>query len=277
MNVLSLFDGISCGMVSLERAGIEVDNYYSSEIDKWAIKVSEDNYPNIIRLGDVTKWRDWDIDWSSIDLVMGGSPCQGFSFAGRDLAFDDPRSKLFFVFSDILKHVQKVNKKVKFLLENVRMKEEYLNIITSKVCVPCHKINSKTFTFQNRLRYYWTDINYDKTLTLNRKPHILSDLLPDSVGVYTIPRGWNKGGVNRNATHLPTITTSSWQHNFFWVDMFNAKHKFTTCLAEEAQGLPHGYTSVVSDNQAFKLLGNGWTVDVIAHILTELKTKNYKK
>lgn len=109
MNVLSLFDGISCGVVALERAGIEVDKYYASEIDKYAVKISKKNYPDIIQLGDVTKWRKWDIDnqssidtsekcidWSSIDLLIGGSPCQGFSFAGKQLNFNDPRSKLFF-------------------------------------------------------------------------------------------------------------------------------------------------------------------------------------
>ena len=87
MNVLSLFDGISAGRIALERAGIKVDNYYASEVDKYAIQISKKNHPNIIQMGDVTKWRDWDIDWSSIDLVIGGSPCQGFSFAGKQLNF----------------------------------------------------------------------------------------------------------------------------------------------------------------------------------------------
>ena len=105
MKVLSLFDGISCGMVALERAGIKVDAYYASEIDKNAIAISQKNYPNIIRLGDVTKWQDWNIPWEKIDLLIGGSPCQGFSFAGKQLNFDDPRSKLFFEFVNILNHI----------------------------------------------------------------------------------------------------------------------------------------------------------------------------
>lgn len=95
INVLSLFDGMSCGRIALERASIEVDNYYASELDKYAITVTQANWPKTIQMGDVTKWPHWDIDWSSIDLVIGGSPCQGFSFAGKQLAFDDPRSKLF--------------------------------------------------------------------------------------------------------------------------------------------------------------------------------------
>ena len=109
MKVLSLFDGISCGMVALERAGISVDSYYASEIDKNAIAISQKNYPNIIRLGDVTKWREWDIPWAEIDLLIGGSPCQGFSFAGKKLNFNDVRSKLFFEFVDILNHIKQYN------------------------------------------------------------------------------------------------------------------------------------------------------------------------
>ena len=100
VNVLSLFDGISCGRIALERAGLKVGKYYSSEIDKLAIKISSDNYSDIERLGDVSNWREWDIDWSKIDLLIGGSPCQGFSTSGKGLNFDDPRSKLFFEFSN---------------------------------------------------------------------------------------------------------------------------------------------------------------------------------
>ena len=95
MNILSLFDGMSCGMIAAERAGLQIDNYYASEIDKYAQIVSVANYPQIHRMGDVTKWHEWNIDWSSIDLLIGGSPCQGFSFAGKQLAFVDPRSALF--------------------------------------------------------------------------------------------------------------------------------------------------------------------------------------
>jgi len=95
MNVLSLFDGMSCGRIAAERAGLTVTKYYASEVDKYAIKVSQANWPDIIQLGDVTRWREWDIDWASVDLLIGGSPCQGFSFAGKQLAFGDPRSKLF--------------------------------------------------------------------------------------------------------------------------------------------------------------------------------------
>lgn len=130
LNVLSLFDGMSCGRVALDRAGIDVNNYYASEIDKYALAVSRARYLDIKHLGDVTKWKDWNIDWSSIDLLIGGSPCQGFSMAGKQLNFNDPRSKLFFEYVDILNHIKEVNPKVLFLLENVKMKSEFRDIIS---------------------------------------------------------------------------------------------------------------------------------------------------
>nr|DAS06606.1 MAG TPA: Cytosine specific methyltransferase [Caudoviricetes sp.] len=158
MNILSLFDGISCGMVALERANIKVDKYYSSEVDKYAIAVSEKNHKEIVRLGDVTKWKDWDIDWSSIDLLIGGSPCQGFSFAGKQLNFEDERSKLFFEYVEILKHIKEQNPKVLFLLENVRMKKEYRDVITRFLKVEPILINSSLVSAQDRKRLYWTNI-----------------------------------------------------------------------------------------------------------------------
>ena len=146
-------------MVALERAGIKVDKYYSSEVDKYAIAISEKNYKkSIVRLGDVTKWKDWDIDWSSIDLLIGGSPCQGFSFAGKQLNFEDERSKLFFEYVEILKHIKEQNPKVLFLLENVRMKKEYRDVITRFLKVEPILINSSLVSAQDRKRLYWTNI-----------------------------------------------------------------------------------------------------------------------
>ena len=160
MNVLSLFDGISCGHVALDRAGIEVENYYASEIEKNPIIVTQKNYPNTVQLGDVTKWEEWDIDWASIDLLIGGSPCQGFSFIGKQLAFDDPRSKLFFVYVDILVNIMSVNPDVKFLLENVRMKKEYLDVISEILEVDPVFINSKLISPAGRPRYYWANWDF---------------------------------------------------------------------------------------------------------------------
>ncbi len=171
MNVLSLFDGMSCGMIALDRLGIKVDNYYASEIDKYAIQVSQANYPEIIQVGDITK-----LDLSTlpqIDLVMGGSPCQGFSFAGKQLAFDDPRSALFFEFYKAISYLQPKY----FLLENVRMKKEYLDIISEYMGVEPIFINSSLVSAQSRQRYYWTNIpNVEQP---KERGIVLRDILED--------------------------------------------------------------------------------------------------
>jgi len=152
LNVLSLFDGMSCGRIALERVGIKVNKYYASEIDKHAIKVTQHNYPDTIQIGDVTKVKVSDLP--KIDLLIGGSPCQGFSFAGKQLNFDDPRSKLFFEFVRLLKET----KAKYFLLENVLMKKEYEQIITDHLGVEPIFINSALVSAQNRKRLYWTNI-----------------------------------------------------------------------------------------------------------------------
>lgn len=153
MKVLSLFDGISCGRVALERAGIPVETYYASEIDKYAIQIAQKNYPDTIQIGDVTK-----VDFSEyigkVDLIIGGSPCQGFSFAGKQLNFNDPRSKLFFEF---LRAVRTIKPKY-FLLENVKMKKEFQDIISERLGVQPIEINSALVSAQNRIRLYWTNI-----------------------------------------------------------------------------------------------------------------------
>lgn len=158
MKVLSLFDGMSCGQIALRQLGIIPEVYYASEIDKHAIKQTQINFPGTVQLGDVTKWKEWDIDWKSIDLVLAGSPCQGFSFAGKQLAFDDPRSKLFFVFIDILNHIRSLNPDVLFLLENVNMKKSHMRIISEFCGVFPVNINSNLVSAQNRDRWYWTNI-----------------------------------------------------------------------------------------------------------------------
>lgn len=158
MNVISLFDGMSCGNIALEELDVKVDKFYASEIDKFAVQMSSHLYPNIIHLGDITKWKEWDIDWKSINLVLAGSPCQGFSFAGKQLNFEDERSKLFFVFVDILNHIKKLNQNVKFLLENVNMKREYLGVISRLLNVYGVNINSNLVSAQNRNRWYWSNI-----------------------------------------------------------------------------------------------------------------------
>lgn len=184
MNVLSLFDGISSGKVALERAGIPITKYYASEIDKYAMAVSRARHKDIIQLGDVKNWRNWDIDFGSIDILLAGSPCQGFSVAGKGLNFEDPRSKLYFEFVEILKEIRGRGKEVIFLLENVKMKQEYSSIITKDLEVEPLEINSSLVSAQNRKRLYWTNIPgvempEDKGIMLSDIVHEYTDALKD--------------------------------------------------------------------------------------------------
>ena len=152
INVLSLFDGMSCGRIALQRAGIKVENYFASEIDKYAIQVAKHNYPNTKHIGSVVDVKGSDLP--QIDLLIGGSPCQGFSFAGKQLNFDDPRSKLFFEFVRLKNECNPTY----FLLENVKMKKEFQDIISEQLGVKPILINSSLVSAQNRERLYWTNI-----------------------------------------------------------------------------------------------------------------------
>ena len=153
INVLSCFDGMSCGQIALERAGISIDKYFSSEIDKWPIKITQKNYPDTIQLGDVINWQDWHLP--KIDLLFGGSPCQGFSIAGKRLNWDDPRSRLFFKYVDCLRWY----KPTWFIFENVaRMRKDVRDAISYELGVEPIRINSNLVSAQNRDRLYWTNI-----------------------------------------------------------------------------------------------------------------------
>ena len=171
INVLSLFDGISCGQVALNNAGIKVNNYFASEIDKHAIKVTQSNYPNTKQIGDVTKVNANDLP--NIDLLMGGSPCQGFSFSGKQLNFEDPRSKLFFEFVRLIKEV----KPKYWLLENVVMKQEYQDVISQHLGVEPVKLNSALTSAQNRVRLYWANFDITEPTDQGIK---LEDILEDT-------------------------------------------------------------------------------------------------
>ena len=156
MNILSLFDGMSCGQIALNRAGIKYNQYFASEIDKHAIKVTQHNYPSTIQLGDVCAVKGYTLP--QIDLLLGGSPCQGFSIAGTGLNFEDPRSKLFFEYVRILNELRETNPDVRFLLENVRMKKEWQDVISEALGVQPIYINSAIVSAQTRKRLYWTNI-----------------------------------------------------------------------------------------------------------------------
>lgn len=178
MNILSLFDGMSCGQIALRELGIKVDNYFASEIDKYAIEQTQLNFPNTIHLGDATKVKAADLP--PIDLLIGGSPCQGFSFAGKQLNFTDPRSVLFFEYVRILKELREINPNIKFLLENVRMRKEFEAVISAQLGLQPVMINSALVSAQNRVRLYWTNIR-------TRTEGLFSDVYTD------IPQPQDKG------------------------------------------------------------------------------------
>ena len=306
INVFSMFDGMSCGQLALKKAGIKVNTYHASEIDKYAISITKKNFPSTLQMGDITKLEDWRLelikDEIGIDLVIGGSPCQGFSFAGNQLNFDDPRSKLFFDFVRVLK----ILKPKYFLLENVRMKKESQDIISEYMGVEPIAINSNLVSAQNRHRLYWTNIPFnmpeDKGLILadiledgvtdREKSHCLDAnyfkggnlksyfekhrrqlVFNNDVAIYQLPRGYNKGGVTAASVKkgkTPSLTPSSWQHNNFVVKK-ESYRKLLPVECERLQTVPDGYTEGVSNTQRYRMLGNGMTVDVIAHILKGIK------
>ena len=267
-NILSLFDGMSCGRLALDKADVKYGNYYAAEIDKYAVKVSSANYPNTIQLGDVTKWRDWDIDWASIDLLLGGSPCQGFSFAGKQLAFDDPRSALFFVYVDILNHIKSINPNVKFMLENVRMKKEFLDIISEQLGVEPIFINSALVSAQNRQRYYWCnwDVEQPKDRGILLKD-IIDDGFVEKEKSWCVLESWNRfpkkteSAIGRYRRSMMPIIFKTKD-----CDFYNGWRELNIFEVERLQTVPNGYCKSLSEKKAKGILGNGWTVDVIAHI-----------
>ncbi len=304
VKVLSLFDGISCGMVAFDRAGIPVEEYHACEIDKYTIQISQKNYPAIVRHGSVV---DYHPD-RHFDYLIGGSPCQGFSFAGKQLAFNDPRSKLFFEYVRILKECRAINPNIKFLLENVKMKKEHLAAIDETMGVKGHLINSALVSAQNRQRYYWynwfVEVPEDKGVLLR---DIIEDGAVDREKAYCIDANYYKGGNEKSYfekgrrqlvgisetengirpykndgrkgsfSEIGTINLESGKSSCISSAQANGQtlfaengitfRKLTVTECERLQTLPDGYTEGVSSTQRYKALGNGWTVDVIAHIL----------
>ena len=287
MNVLSLFDGMSCGQIALNKLKIEYDNYFACEIDKYAIEITQKNFPNTKQLGDVTLIKGEDLP--KIDLLIGGSPCQGFSFAGKQLNFEDPRSALFFEYVRLLKEC----KPTYFLLENVKMKKEFQDVISEYLGVEPILINSSLVSAQNRERLYWTNIP-NVTQPIDKKL-VLKDImenLPFKEGLekYTYePRvfkegslchhigdGNFKGGLQLKRVYAetgksPTLTTISGgcqekkvsNNRGLWRELSPIEY-------ERLQTVPDNYTEGVKKSARYTMLGNGWTVDVIAHIFKNL-------
>lgn len=306
ITVLSLFDWMSCGRLALERAGIPIASYYASEIDRYAIQVSNNNRDDIHQVGDVREIGYWFLvlEWcEELDLLIGGSPCQWFSNAGKGLNFEDPRSKLFFEFVRILNEA----KPRYFLLENVKMKKERQNIISEHLFgIQPVEIDSALISAQRRKRLYrvgkrnedWSysqvvikqpkdkgillkdivdhwivdqnksyciDANYAKGGNLKSYARGRRQLVFNSI--YPLPRGKNLGGVKEGKS--PTLSSNCWQYNNF-VDCGKWYRKLTPIECERLQTLPDNYTEWVSNSQRYKMLGNGWTVDVVAHIFREM-------
>ena len=165
MNVLSLFNGMNTGRQALENVGIKVNKYYSSEIKPYAIELTQHHFPDTIQVGDVTKWREWDIDWKSIDLILSGSPCQDLSAAGKRAGINGKKSSLFFTFVEILEHIKSLNPKVLFLQENVGSASKLdVGIMSRALGVYPVRINSSLVTAQLRDRYYWSNIRTKETM-----------------------------------------------------------------------------------------------------------------
>ena len=305
ITVLSLFDGISGGKLALERAGTPVERYFASEIDKYAIQISKKNHSDIIHVGDVRKVR-YDADSCmlhtengsyyvrKIHLILGGSPCQGFSMAGGRLNFDDPRSQLYFEYERLLSECTPTW----FLLENVRMNKESRDVITRNLGVEPVLINSSVFSAQHRERYYWTnipigDLPEDKGLTIK---DVLS---PESaIGLPRRPlaklhekstrrdNGCKRVGsadirgrdITRRVYSMsgkcPTLTTMQGGHRHPKItEDKKTWRRLSPLECERLQTLPDNYTEGVSDTQRYKAVGNGWTIDVVAHILSNIKRR----
>ena len=336
MNVLSLFDGISGGRVALERANITVDKYYASEIDKWAIAISKKNYPDIIQLGDINNWRNWDIDWKSIDLLFAGFCCQSWSQAGKQQGDKDPRGALMWVMLDIFNHVKTLNPNVYFLFENVKMKKEFLDYVNKAIGCESILINSALVSAQNRQRNYWTNI--PNVTQPEDKRIYLKDIIEygevDRDKSYCIDANYYKGGSLKNyleksrrqlvlcqseqclmvKDYAPRFTPNQLQYDISgknygsqdqWAFFLNGKHgtlsasgtegkckllldrenlivrKLSVIEVERLQTLSDNFTALginekgqeikISNSQRYKCCGNGWTIDVISHILKGLK------
>ena len=306
MNVLSLFDGISCGQVALERAGIKVDNYFASEIKPYAIKVTQDNYPNTFQLGDITKIRykdgilyseNGEFNAGKIDLLIGGSPCQDFSHANKNITgLDGKKSSLFYEYLRLLKEINPTY----FLLENVKMKKEHENKITELLAVKPILIDSQLVCGALRKRNYWTNIP-NVTQPIDRKI-MLQDVLEDGYCNMKKARTLCESDSRPNKTPVKifhryqkfnTVIFKSKEHyeqckehynkNFKGLpakeiiydgDIYNGIRFLNRHEREKLQTLPFDYCKLLTDNEVACVCGDGWTVDVIAHIFRGLKYMN---
>ena len=273
INVLSLFDGISCGQIALERAGYEVRQYFASEIKPHAIRCTQHNFPNTIQIGDITKVKGEDLP--KIDLLIGGSPCKGISRLNKNQeGLEHAESKLFWEYVRLLEEV----KPKYFLLENTHGNKEATKIITETLGVKPISINSRLVSAQNRPRYYWTNIPEikqpnDKGITtkdvfefdgqIADKCRI--DWLQSESGKKSINKGYTRVNPYPKSGCLTANGHRKWNENYLLKD--GVYRYLSQNELEKLQTLPIGYTSVLNYDEAYDCIGDGWTVDIIAHIL----------
>ena len=280
MNVLSLFNGMNTGRQALENVGVKVNKYYSSEIKPYAIQLTQHHFPDTIQVGDVTKWKEWDIDWKSIDLVLSGSPCQDLSAAGKRAGINGSRSSLFFVFVDILEHIKKLNPNVFFLQENVGSANKLdVGIMSRALGVyPC-RINSSLVTAQLRDRYYWSNIKTNQTMF-----DIVTDIPQPKDKEILLKYIITSGNVEVSKhTCLNTGSGETEKAKQEYLLHRNSTTGMITLIKEEEkvrtvnkiemcrlQGFPDNYCDILTTAKAGSLLGDGWTLPIIEHIFSFL-------
>lgn len=274
MNVLSLFDGISCGLLAFKRSGIKIENYFSSEIDKFAIKISKVNHPEVIQLGDIRNIKN---NIPKIDMIIGGSPCQGFSNSGKKDGFNNSQSFLFYEYVRMLE----IFNPDFFLFENVKMKNSYKNEITKNLKVNPIEMNSSLVSVQNRNRLYWTNIQNirppkDRNILWRniKESNAAAKYYYSDVALKWFDKHIKNGKKFRiidDDGKIQTIEATYYKkyslQRFFGIKDFAGLRFITPLECERAQTLPDNYTNHVSDTQRYKMIGNGWTVDIISHIL----------
>ena len=276
MNVVSLFNGMNTGRQALENVGIKVNKYYSSEIKPYAIELTQHHFPDTIQVGDVTKWREWDINWKSIDLILSGSPCQDLSAAGKRAGINGSKSSLFFVFVEILEHIKTLNPNVLFLQENVGSASKLdVGIMSRALGVYPVRINSKLVTAQLRDRYYWSNIKTKETMF-----DIVTDIpQPKDKGIMfkDIITGGNVDTDKHTCLNTGSGTTEKSSQRY--LQHRNETTGMITLIQENEivrtvnkiemcrlQGFPDDYCDILTTAKAGSLLGDGWTLPIIEHI-----------
>ena len=282
MNVLSLFNGMGTLRQAFADMNIKVDKYYSSEIKPYAIELQQYHFPDVIQVGDINNWREWDIDWKTIDFIGSGSPCQDLSSMGSGAGLKGNKSSLFFIFVDILNHVKKLNPNVKFLQENVASaRNKDIGIMSRTLGLyPC-RINSSLVTAQLRDRYYWTNIRTKKTMfdivsdipQPKDKKIKFNDIITDGSSF----REKSKCLIERRSFCYTDEFSENAQRFLrtrekFGVIVIHLKdgtmrtvNKVEMC---RLQGFPDNYCDILNEDKTQSLLGDGWTLPIITHILS---------